>query len=98
MKSIFRTLISLAMINVTIAQDIIVLTHNDDLERVNLIKEIIINKHHIPASFIQIIKTELPCKTRKGNVLHLCFENREMKLMHIEKDVVTRTFKTFMPI
>ncbi len=68
------TSLILLSINHLWARDIILITHEQNLERALFIKELMIRQEKIPDKFIEIRETSAPCLGKSFALLWLCFD------------------------
>jgi len=83
---LFFSFIFMGWINSTaLASEAVLLTFNDNHQLAQTTSEILSHKFFIPKNLISLQRKRDPCQRRKDVIIHLCFENNQMKILFVNE-------------
>jgi hypothetical protein len=83
-KLFFSLLISF-FVSETQASEVILLTFNENMELAKTASEIMSKKFFIPKNLMTLQRKRDPCVKKKDVIIHLCFENNQMKILYVNE-------------
>ncbi len=80
-------------------REVILIQHDQDKERAELARTILMRQMHLPAELITVRERKSPCRPEHHAVVHICFDaDHEMRFPHMQREIMERSLKIFMEL